>query len=358
MTGKDILNEEFERSGMRGYRAEQVDLFLNTVATYVDEINSKNEDLAYKLKILADKIEEYKKDESSIRDALLGAQKLATSVVEEANAKAEALTREAKTAAEDMLAQAKSKIEALTKDSLQKANAEINAAKRECDREQRLLDNMKHEVSVFKSSILKQYKNHLDLLSNLPSVPGAEEKTEPVASKSEFVQETIVEEKSVPKVEQENPQPVSSIFDTAPIPDSKTNLKTTPISKEKLGNTISYTKVVVEEDNTAEAEVAKIEEVQAPEVKQVVFEPAPIPEPIPKAETIKSDIVATEDDIKQEIKLQTKEFHSSGRKATIVASDINDRGTVSPAIPFNPPKKSAGSMAGKFAELDFGKNKE
>lgn len=363
MTGKDILNEEFERAGMRGYRAEQVDLFLNTVATYVDEVNSKNEDLSYKLKILADKIEEYKKDESSIRDALLGAQKLASSVIEEANKKAETLTREAQSAAEEMLGQAKNKIESLTKESLQKANAEINAAKRKCESEQRLLDNMKHEVSAFRSSILKQYKSHLDLLSNLPSIPLSEQKSEPVSIKQEFVQETIADIKSVPASEStaSQPQPVNSIFDTAPIPDVKTKMNTTPIPKANLGNTISYTKVVIEEDTSNKVTDVKEEITQEKQVEytlESVNDQQPENEQIPKVETIKSDILATEEDIKQEIRLQTKEFHSSGRKSTIVASEINDRGTVSAAIPFNPPKKSAGSMAGKFAELDFGKNKE
>lgn len=68
MTGKDIQNAAFEKAGMRGYRADQVDAYLHTVAEYVDEQNEKIEDLTYKLKVLADKVEEYRTDEENIRE--------------------------------------------------------------------------------------------------------------------------------------------------------------------------------------------------------------------------------------------------------------------------------------------------
>ncbi|MEG0692447.1 MAG: DivIVA domain-containing protein [Oscillospiraceae bacterium] len=170
MTGKEILEEEFEKAGMRGYKADQVDDFLRKVAAYVDEQEVEKNDLTYKIKILADKIEEYKADEGNIRDALLGAQKLGTSILNEAKSKAEAIGREARTTSEEMLAQAKSKVETMSKESLYKINLEVADMKRECEKERFNLDKIKKEVSLFKASILNQYKAHLDLLSNLPTV--------------------------------------------------------------------------------------------------------------------------------------------------------------------------------------------
>lgn len=324
MNGKEILNEEFERAGMRGgYRAEQVDDFLKTVASYLDDANTKNEDYAYKLKILADKIEEYKKDEGSIRDALLNAQKLGTSVVNDANEKAMILTTDAKTNADEMLLQAKMKIESLTKDSLQKANQEINSLKRECEREQRRLDLMKQEVSVFRSSILKQYKNHLDLLSNLPTVEPTN--TNAVQEQKEDVQnqQIISDEISV----KEETQPIDIVKEPV-----------TPNYRE-VTPTISYTKATDE----------------FPETKPELYDRAKNAEPIFETHTIKSDLNSFQDGLNNEIKLQTKEFNNA-RKPAISATEVKiDRNSVSPAIPFNPISKS--TMAGKFAELDFGKNK-
>ena len=103
MTGNDIHNAVFEKAGMRGYRADQVDAYLHTVAAYIDEQNEKIEDLTYKLKVLAQKIEEYRADEESIRDALLGAQKLGTSIVNEAKAKAQTITDESQAAADELM---------------------------------------------------------------------------------------------------------------------------------------------------------------------------------------------------------------------------------------------------------------
>lgn len=304
MTGKEILEEEFEKAGMRGgYKSEQVDEFLQAVAKHVDEINDKNSDLTYKIQILADKIEEYKKDEESIRDALLGAQKLGTSILNEAKSKAETLTRDAKNTADDLLAQAKNKVEFLTKDSLQKANVEINAAKKECEREQKKLDSMKQEVSNFRSSILKQYKSHLDLLSNLPSVEPQES-----VGKGETKTAQIA-------VKEEPPKPVRE-----EVAEQVTDK--TPVSNEPAE--------------------------QPPTTPEFV---------ISQNKTIKSDIVVTDDDIEQEVKQQTKEFGKGSRKPNISAREINDRGSVSPAVPFNPPQQKT-NFAEKYGELDFGKYKD
>lgn len=307
MTGKEILEEEFEKAGMRGgYRSEQVDAFLDKISKYVDEVNGQNKDLTYKIQILADKIDEYKKDEENIREALLGAQKLGSSMLNEARAKAEAMTRETKSATDEMMSQAKAKIDFLTKDSLQKATFEINASKREAERELKKLDSMKQEVSSFRSSILKQYKAHLDLLSNLPSVDNGEpiEEIQPKVH-SEPIQSRPVQEISTPKPTFE-----------------KENFVLKPM-EETAEHAISY-------------------EPQAE-----------------KQQTIKSDIITQEEtELEQEEKLQTKEFDKKKRPANISAEQINDRGSVSAAIPFNPPQASKTNFAEKYGELAFGNFKD
>ena len=270
MTGKEILEEEFERAGMRGYRADQVDAFLQKVAAYVDEQEAVRNDLTYKMQILAGKIEEYKKDEENIREALLGAQKLGNSILSDARAKADTMTREAKAASDEMLAQAKAKVDAMTKDSLQKVNLDLSALKRECDVEQRRYEMLKQEVSSFRASILKQYKAHLDLLSNLPtqdnklSTPPPREsavKEEPVSSASEVPESPAGEaaaveaaavdiELSAPAAAQPDPvQPKEDRADAAAVPEdvaSRREMKQeeqaqtkefSPEHKDKTGNT-------------------------------------------------------------------------------------------------------------------------
>lgn len=175
MTGKDILQEEFERAGIRGYKAESVDAFLAKVAAYVDKQEEEKNELLYKVKILAEKIEEYKGDEENIREALLGAQKLGTSILNEAKAKSEAMLQEARTTYDTTISQAKTKAEATTKETIQKANMDLNEIRRESEKERILLEKMKKEIATFRASIYKQYKNHLDLLASLPVPASAAE---------------------------------------------------------------------------------------------------------------------------------------------------------------------------------------
>lgn len=309
MTGKEILEEEFEKAGMRGYRAEQVDTFLQSVAKYVDDQNDRNDDLTYKLKILADKIEEYKKDEGDIRDALLGAQKLGTSILNEAKAKAEAMEKEAKTSSDELLSQAKLKVESLTKDSLKKATMDINMIKREIDGEQRKLEAMKQEVSNFRSSILKQYKSHLDLLSNLPTVEA---------------------------------QPISFSSSSAP-----TQAPTQP--KKNINIDIDDKPIEIIEDNDAKVDAHEDEHIenleQIEQIEQI--------EQTKKAETSEIKI-----DKNQQIEesQQTIEFNSRTSNTTTLDLDEQEKEKVK--NDFNNRLKKTTTFAEKYGELAFGSHKE
>ena len=201
MTGNDIHNAVFEKAGMRGYRADQVDAYLHTVAAYIDEQNEKIEDLTYKLKVLAQKIEEYRADEESIRDALLGAQKLGTSIVNEAKAKAQTITEESQAAADELMAQTKVKVEALTKESLQRATADLTALKREQDRQQRSFDLLKKEISKFKNDVMQQYRSHIAMIMTLPSIEEKDEAAETPAEETFTPAVSVEEAPEAPAVE-------------------------------------------------------------------------------------------------------------------------------------------------------------
>ena len=75
MNAKEISAKRFDKSAF-GYKADEVDSFLNEIAAEVNELTSQNTELQKKLEILATKLEEYRQDENSMKQALLGAQKL------------------------------------------------------------------------------------------------------------------------------------------------------------------------------------------------------------------------------------------------------------------------------------------
>ena len=163
-TPNEIMNKQFNKTMGFGYKIDDVEHYLSDVASYVAQLQDEKKDLEKKLEILADKLEEYRQDEDSLRTALLGAQKLGDGVIRESKTKAEIIMRDATIKAEKMIDTAQQKIE----------------------QEQIALARMQKEVANFKSRLLALYKQHLELISALPGdeeeVPGTSEASQQKAA--------------------------------------------------------------------------------------------------------------------------------------------------------------------------------
>ena len=68
---------------MGGYKQDEVEIFLQQVAAEYAKLLAEKEELEQKIEVLADKVEQYREDEDSLRSALIGAQKLGDSVIRE-----------------------------------------------------------------------------------------------------------------------------------------------------------------------------------------------------------------------------------------------------------------------------------
>lgn len=195
MTINDIKNAKFD-SCKRGYRVEEVDDFLDKICDYIQSLQDEKSSLLKKMEVLARKVEEYRKDEESIREALLGAQKLGKSVLNEAKEKAAALEQESETKSKQMLSEAKTESDRIlneTKEVAQslliKSKAEsdkmiseaeqsveitLKETKYEIEKEQNNLIRTQKEVSLFKSQLLDLYRTHIDLIKKIPELEQAE----------------------------------------------------------------------------------------------------------------------------------------------------------------------------------------
>ena len=154
MTVQELQNIKFEKAAF-GYRPDDVDSFLEQVITTLRELEKEKADLEKKIMILADKIEDYRSEEDSLKAALLGAQKMGDSIIRESKIKAKQIEEEASMEAERML----------------------RATQGELENNKYELTRMKREVSSFKSKMLSLYKSHLESIGLLPDAP-----EEPVAS--------------------------------------------------------------------------------------------------------------------------------------------------------------------------------
>ena len=160
---RDIANKSFERAS-RGYKFEDVDIFMSEITVAYTELYETNQQLEQQLEVLAEKIEEYRESEDSLRSVLLGAQKLGDSIVRESRAKAEVLTQEANAKAEAIVAAAIEKSKGILIDN------ENRIAK-----EQAELDSLRRDVAAFKQDLLSLYRRHFELIAEIPDYEGDEE---------------------------------------------------------------------------------------------------------------------------------------------------------------------------------------
>ncbi len=99
LTPQDIQEKTFEPSRGRGYNMGSVDEFLDELAEDYTALTKENASLKAKLRVLAEKMEEYRQTEDSMRLALLSAQKMSAQIEAEARARAEAMIKDAESKA-------------------------------------------------------------------------------------------------------------------------------------------------------------------------------------------------------------------------------------------------------------------
>ncbi|MBO5376930.1 MAG: DivIVA domain-containing protein [Ruminiclostridium sp.] len=197
MDASNISSKSFTEA-MRGYKKEEVDEFLDDVSQEFAKLKSINSELEKKLEVLADKIREYREDEDALKEALLGAQKQGRQVVEEAKEKAKNMIDEAQEKCDNMIADAEAVVaqkneegEKAIADALaEKARIEEEAKQRaeelhtemeiqnEIDKE--ILARTRREAEDFRTKLIIEYNNHIELIKKLPEM-----------CQTEFVKETV-----------------------------------------------------------------------------------------------------------------------------------------------------------------------
>lgn len=97
ITAQDIREKGFEKSKFNGYDMDSVDDFLEEVADSIGilqkekaDLQKEKSDMAKKMKVLVDKVNDYRANEEALNLAVLSAQKLAVQI--EADARTRAAT--------------------------------------------------------------------------------------------------------------------------------------------------------------------------------------------------------------------------------------------------------------------------
>ncbi len=181
---------KFEKAAF-GYRPEDVDRYIAETEKKLAAAKSEKAELLGKMKILADKITEYRSDESNIKEAMLGAQRMKTTIENDAKAKADATVSEAQEYADKLIADAQARSNQLITEAQERSNkmladaqaaadAKVNGVASQVERERDTLAQLQKEVSGFKNRLITLYREHLNLITNLPEKAERAEKPAPV----------------------------------------------------------------------------------------------------------------------------------------------------------------------------------
>ena len=98
LTPQDLEQVSFGRATFGGYDMESVDQFLEPLLEDFTTLHKENALLKSKMKVLVSKLEEYRDNETSMKEAIVNAQKTCDVMLEEAEAKCAEMLNEANAA--------------------------------------------------------------------------------------------------------------------------------------------------------------------------------------------------------------------------------------------------------------------
>lgn len=158
ITAQDVRDKVFEKAKFNnGYDMASVDEFLETIADEITAAQKESNIMKSKMKVLADKIKEYRESEEALNLALLSAQKLAVQIETDARTRAAAMIAEAQAVVDEKLGS----IEAQAVEQEQRlANAEAS---------------MRKFCEDMRAACQQQIRSIEDIASGVPAEDEAEE---------------------------------------------------------------------------------------------------------------------------------------------------------------------------------------
>ena len=178
LTPNDISNKRFEKSPFGGYKPEEVDSFLSEIAISYERLYEAKEAAEEKMEVLAEKLEEYRANEDSLRTVLLGAQKLGDNIIRDSKAKAEVIISDAEGQVKQVFSESEGKI----------------------NKERETLATLQKETAEFKKRLIAMYKQHLELISLMPE---QEEKHEQPVEEPAPAEDASVQDIPAPEADPE-----------------------------------------------------------------------------------------------------------------------------------------------------------
>lgn len=171
MTPQEVANCTFAKSMMGGYNMASVDDFLDKLTEDYSILYQENATLKNKMKLLVDKVAEYRNMEDTMRSTLLTAQRTANNLVAEAERRRDAIVSDASGGAKERLQEIKNQLAAQER-RLQDKRLEVD---REIEAENRRLALAQEELRNFIRTVQAVCKQEVAFLARLPDLPAQPE---------------------------------------------------------------------------------------------------------------------------------------------------------------------------------------
>ena len=167
LTPQEVSERAFPKASFGGYNMAQVDEFLDVLTEDYSALYSENAVLKSKMKVLVEKVEEYRSTEEAMRKALMAAQRMADDLVKEAEQKRAQILEEAEA----------------------EAGRKVEAIRHEEEAERFRLESAQKETASYVAQVRALHAKateYLDQLSQL-TPPGPS----PAENQEEKVEETV-----------------------------------------------------------------------------------------------------------------------------------------------------------------------
>lgn len=201
-TPQEVSEKVFPKAsfGSGGYSMSSVDEFLDALTEDYSTLFKENVTLKAKLKVLAEKVEEYRSTEDAMRQTLLTAQKMAAKLVQEAQAEKDRMLSGAK-------AEAAQEIQRLESEK-QAAQQKLAMAQEKLAEFIRRSDELCQAQSAFLQTLPE-----LDLVPAAPAEPAAEPAPQPDKAVENIEQDILTQFDAAVT---EEPKPGTPAIDDAP----------------------------------------------------------------------------------------------------------------------------------------------
>ena len=207
ITIDEIKNVSFRKAGRQGYMAEDVDAFIDEVIVAFEQLKKEKTNLVHKIDVLATRVEQYRADEETVRNAC----------IREAKEKASKIVREAETKAQQLL------VDTNRMTATEKENYLL----------------LQSDAVKLKGELIELYKKHIQMINDLPT-----------AAELEAAKQELNEKYPTAPVIEEKPQETVQPAKPAAVEVKKADAETAAVSDKTVDEILSSANAAANEKNT------------------------------------------------------------------------------------------------------------